>query len=169
VLGIARLGDLSLVIADIPGLIEGAHRGAGLGDRFLRHIARTRVLLHLVDCHDGPEAAVAALRTVRAELALAGLDLEQKAAMVAASRADTSGDPQAVARALEQEWGAPVPVLSAQTGEGVRQVLGRLAGLVAEVAGADGPVAGSEPRAASEGNPAKWSNGKEGDPGSSKP
>jgi len=132
VLGIARLGDHSLVIADIPGLIEGAHRGSGLGDRFLRHIARTRVLLHLVDCHDGPEAAVAALRTVRTELALAGLDLERKAALVAASRADASPDPQAVARALEQECGAPVPVLSAQTGEGVREVLGRLAELVAE-------------------------------------
>ncbi len=150
-LGIAQLGDTSLVIADLPGLIEGAHRGAGLGDRFLRHIARTRVLLQLVDAQEGPEAAVAAWRTVRDELALAGLGLEHKRVLVAASRADTSPDRAAVARALEQACGEPVVVLSAPTGEGVRQVLSRLAALLADVprAGPEDPGASpAEPTAA---------------------
>ena len=141
-LGIAELGDETLVVADLPGLIEGAHQGAGLGDRFLRHVARTRVLLHLVDATLGAEEAVAAWRTVTAELHLSGLGLQDKPVIVAASRADAAEDPQAVAKALEAACGAPVTVLSSQTGLGVREVLGRLLELRREAGGKSlGPAA----------------------------
>jgi GTPase len=139
-LGIAELGDDTLVLADLPGLIEGAHLGAGLGDRFLRHVARTRVLLHLVDAAQGPEAAVAAWRTVTDELRLSGLGLEGKPVILAASRADAAGDPQGVAEALAAASGQPVTVLSSQTGTGVHEVLGRLLELRQIVGKSGGPA-----------------------------
>jgi len=126
-LGIVHRDHFGMVIADLPGLIEGAHQGAGLGDRFLRHVARTRVLLQLVDASEGAEAAIAAYHTVRSELALSGLALEDKPVIVALSRADTVEDPAAVARTLERACGMPICVLSAHTGLGVAEVLGRLA------------------------------------------
>ncbi|HEX5009106.1 MAG TPA: GTPase ObgE [Planctomycetota bacterium] len=134
-LGIAELGDDTLVVADLPGLIEGAHRGAGLGDRFLRHVARTRMLLHLVDATQGAETAVAAWRTVTDELRLAGLGLEDKPVVLAASRADAAADAAGVAAALSEASGRAVTVLSSQTGAGVRELLGRLLELKAEAAG----------------------------------
>ena len=130
VLGIALVGDSELVLADLPGLVEGAHQGAGLGDRFLRHVARTRVLLQLVDASGGPEAALRSYRTIRHELELAGLGLEGRPSLVAVSRADLVEDPASIAAALEGACGAPVPVLSAATGRGVAEVLGRLVSLV---------------------------------------
>jgi GTPase len=132
-LGIVQRDDLGLVIADIPGLIEGAHAGAGLGDRFLRHIARTRVLLHLVDGSEGAEAAIRAFRTVRTELHLSGLSLDDKPVVVALSRADTVEDPAAIASELQAACGEPVTVLSAHTGQGVGEILASLARLLAEI------------------------------------
>jgi GTP-binding protein len=123
VLGIAVVDEEELVIADIPGLIEGAHRGAGLGDRFLRHVARTRVLLHLVDALAGPEQAVADWRTVRDELARAGLDLEGKPSALVLSRADLATDPRAAQAALAEASGRAVLVMAALSGQGVHQVL----------------------------------------------
>jgi GTPase len=131
-LGVAQVGETDLVIADLPGLIEGAHRGEGLGDRFLRHVARTRVLLHLVDAAAGSDAAVAAWRTVNDELRLAGLGLESKPVVLAASRADAAPGVDDVAAALSAASGAPVTVLSAHTGQGLAEVLGRLLALLAE-------------------------------------
>jgi len=133
VLGIVHRDEFSLVVADIPGLIEGAHAGAGLGDRFLRHIARTRVLLHLVDASEGAEAALKAYRTVRSELELSGLNLADKQVVVALSRSDTIEDPEAAASALQLDSGQPVSVLSAHTGQGVAEVLGRVARLLEEI------------------------------------
>jgi GTP-binding protein len=125
-LGIAAIDDHELVIADIPGLIEGAHRGAGLGDRFLRHIARTRVLLHLVDALAGPEQAAADWRIVHDELSRAGLGLEDKPVLTVASRSDLSPDPAAVQAALAEASGTEVLALAALQGSGVPQVLRRL-------------------------------------------
>ncbi len=80
-LGVVRIDGREFVLADIPGLIEGAHEGAGLGDRFLGHVERCRVLLHLVDgTADDP---VADYRTVRGELAAYGAGLDEKPEVVA--------------------------------------------------------------------------------------
>ena len=144
VLGLVTLPEgEGFVIADIPGLIEGAHEGAGLGDRFLRHVARTRVLLHLVDAASGPEEAVAAWRTIRGELAAAGLDLDAKPCALALSRCDMLEDVEPVRAALEAEAGVPVAPLSSHTGQGVDTLIGALWGLVVQ-----GREAEAEARAA---------------------
>ena len=85
-LGVVRTPARDLVLADIPGLIEGAHEGAGLGTRFLGHIERCRVLLHLVDATG--EDLGTAYRTVRAELKAYGGGLEKKKEIVALSKCD---------------------------------------------------------------------------------
>jgi GTP-binding protein len=85
-LGVVRSGDGEFVLADIPGLIEGASEGAGLGTRFLGHIERTRVLLHLVDATS--EDVAADYRTVRRELKAYGAEIEKKKEIVALSKCD---------------------------------------------------------------------------------
>jgi GTP-binding protein len=107
------------VVADLPGLIEGAHRGAGLGDRFLRHIERTALLAHLVDLapSDGPTPE-AAYRVVRGELAAYSPTLAAKPEIVVGTKADLPGAEEA-RRRLEQALGRPVLALSAVTGDGV--------------------------------------------------
>ncbi|HVB90431.1 MAG TPA: GTPase ObgE [Beijerinckiaceae bacterium] len=85
-LGVVRVDDREFVLADIPGLIEGAHEGHGLGDRFLGHVERCRVLLHLVDATG--DHAGAAYRIIRAELAAYGAQLAEKAEIVALSKVD---------------------------------------------------------------------------------
>ncbi|HVB89054.1 MAG TPA: GTPase ObgE [Beijerinckiaceae bacterium] len=87
-LGVTRVDEREFVLADIPGLIEGAHEGHGLGDRFLGHVERCRVLLHLVDATG--ENAGAAYRTVRAELAAYGAELAAKPEIVALSKVDAA-------------------------------------------------------------------------------
>jgi len=123
-LGVVRLDDdAEFVLADIPGLIEGAHEGAGLGDRFLGHVERCGVLIHLVD---GTEADVAAAyRTIREELRAYSPLLAEKPELVALNKCDALDD-EAIAeksKALTREAGRPVHVLSAATGKGVRELL----------------------------------------------
>lgn len=130
VLGLVDFGDSSLVMADIPGLIEGAHEGAGLGDRFLRHVARTRTLLHLVSCEEGPEAAAEAYRTIRAELAQSGLGLDEKDVVVAVSKIDLMPDASEVVAAVAEASGGEVLAFSSQSGAGLRPLMGRLRALV---------------------------------------
>ncbi len=131
-LGVVRLNATEeFVLADIPGLIEGAHEGAGLGDRFLGHVERCAVLLHLVDGSQPDPAG--AWRTVRAELAGYGNGLDQKPELVALNKLDAM-TPQARAsrlKALERAVGAPVLLLSGATGEGVPQALRALATTIA--------------------------------------
>ena len=129
-LGVAAVGDEELVIADIPGLIEGAHGGAGLGDRFLGHIERCGVLLHLVD---GTQADVAeAYRTVRGELEAYGHGLAAKPEIVCLNKVDAlAHDERAGQRdRLSAEAGAAVHLLSGAAGEGVREVLAAAQGAV---------------------------------------
>lgn len=132
-LGVVRLNATEeFVLADIPGLIEGAHEGAGLGDRFLGHIERCAVLLHLVDGSQPDPAG--AYHTVRAELEGYGGGLVDKPEIVALNKLDAM-TPQAKAsrvKALERACGKPVVLLSGATGEGVPQVLRQLADTIRE-------------------------------------
>jgi len=117
-LGVVRVGDSSFVIADIPGLIEGAAEGAGLGHQFLRHLARTRLLLHLVDLADGDP--VYAAKAVAAELKKYDGRLHRKARWLVFNKIDAVEDAKAraekVVRALR--WKRPWFAISALSGEG---------------------------------------------------
>jgi GTP-binding protein len=126
-LGVVRVGDVDFVLADIPGLIEGAHDGAGLGDRFLGHVERCRVLLHLVDATADDVAA--AYRTVRAELKAYGAGLTRKKEVVALSKCDALDEAAiaAKAEALKAAARKKPLVLSAVSGRGVKEALGALA------------------------------------------
>src|SRR5215813_2360664 len=92
-LGVVDLGDFkTFVVADIPGLIEGAHRGAGLGDRFLRHVERTRLLLHLIDAADPDREPIDAYRVLRNELKLYDPSLLEKPEIIAFTKIDAVFD-----------------------------------------------------------------------------
>lgn len=122
-LGVVRAGEESFVLADIPGLIEGAHEGHGIGDRFLGHIERTAVLLHLLDAtQDEPEVAY---RTVRQELKAYGHGLAKKPEIVALNKIDAlSADELAEKCARLAKVAKRKPfAISAASGEGVRPVL----------------------------------------------
>jgi len=122
-LGVVEIDGREFVLADIPGLIEGAHEGVGLGDRFLGHVERCRVLLHLVDGTGGD--AGAAYKTVRAEIAAYGNGLADKPEIVALSKADAlSADDikQQLARLKRAAKKQPL-VVSAVSGDGVAEVL----------------------------------------------
>ena len=122
-LGVVRAGDVDFVLADIPGLIEGASEGAGIGTRFLGHVERTKVLLHLVDATE--EDVAAAYRTVRRELKLYGADLDKKKEIVALSKCDAL-DKETLeerAEALKKAAKKKPLVLSAVSGEGMREAL----------------------------------------------
>ena len=125
-LGVVHVHEQEFVLADIPGLIEGAHEGAGLGDRFLGHIERCNVLLHLVD---GTQEDVAgAYKAIRHELAEYGHELDTKPEIVALNKCDALDEKTRTKRrkALEKASKKPVMVLSAASGEGVTEVLGAL-------------------------------------------
>jgi GTP-binding protein len=122
-LGVVESDGREFVLADIPGLIEGAHQGAGLGDRFLGHIERCRVLLHLVDGTGGH--AGEAYKTVRAELDAYGQGLAGKPEILALNKADAMSPEeikQQTARLKRAAKAAPM-VISGATGEGVPAVL----------------------------------------------
>ncbi|HML93237.1 GTPase ObgE [Methyloceanibacter sp.] len=126
-LGVVRFGGLDFVIADIPGLIEGAHEGAGIGDRFLGHVERTAVLLHLVDATS--EDPAEAYEIVRGEIEAYGAGLEDKPEVLALSKADAV-DPDDLKRklqALKMAAGVTPLIVSAATGKGVQEVLAALA------------------------------------------
>src|SRR5690349_3182519 len=125
-LGVVRHKQREFVVADIPGLIEGAAEGAGIGDRFLGHIERCRVLLHLVDAND--EDVATSYRVVRDELEAYGAGLADKPVVVALNKVDTLDDEltAALAAELEDASGKPVLALSAAGGSGVETVLDAL-------------------------------------------
>jgi GTP-binding protein len=126
-LGVVRIDDVDFVLADIPGLIEGAHQGAGIGDRFLGHVERTAVLLHLVDATaDDP---VEAYNIVRGEVEAYGAGLTDKPEILALSKADAvpKDEMKEKVRALKKAAGVQPLIVSAATGEGVPEVLRALA------------------------------------------
>jgi GTP-binding protein len=122
-LGVVRAGDVDFVLADIPGLIEGASEGAGLGDRFLGHIERCRVLLHLVDATSANVAAD--YKTVRRELKAYGGDLEKKKEIIALSKIDALDEETlAERRDILKKAARKTPMLlSAVSGVGVKEAL----------------------------------------------
>ena len=132
-LGVVAIGDGEFVLADIPGLIEGAHQGAGLGDRFLGHIERCKVLVHLVDATE-PDVAKS-YRAVRQELGEYGHGLADKIEIVALNKTDAL-DEAAIAEcraALAGAAGRPVTTISAVTGAGVDRLLYQVADVLTAV------------------------------------
>ncbi len=132
-LGVVRLNmSEEFVLADIPGLIEGAHEGTGLGDRFLGHVERCAVLLHLIDGAAG--GVVDAWRTIRAELEAYGGGLAEKPEIIVLNKADamTSRELSSRKSALAKASGAKVMSTCAVTGEGVKEVLRALQDVINE-------------------------------------
>ena len=131
-LGVVRLNATEeFVLADLPGLIEGAAEGAGLGTRFLGHVERSKVLLHLVDGSAADPAR--AYRTIRHELAEYGHGLEDRPELVALNKADAMTPQARTARvkALSRAAGKPVMLISGASGEGVPELLRALADMIA--------------------------------------
>ena len=130
-LGVARVGEDAFVLADIPGLIEGAHRGLGLGTRFLRHLARTAVLVHLIDLGDARDP-LAAFDAVNHELASFDPALAAKPQLIAGTKIDVTEARARLetARVAFAARGLELTAVSAVTGEGMAPFLGRIAAAV---------------------------------------
>jgi GTP-binding protein len=130
-LGVVEVdGRPGFVVADIPGLIEGAHAGKGLGFQFLRHVERCRFLLHLVEAADStPGDPVKEFETIRGELGCYSPDLLIKPFAVAATKTDVQEDGRRLKQLAEhsQKYGYPLYPVSAVTGEGLKSLLGFLA------------------------------------------
>ncbi|MGH7610815.1 MAG: GTPase ObgE [Candidatus Dormibacteria bacterium] len=127
-LGVAELeGGRTVTVADLPGLIEGAHLGAGLGLGFLRHATRTRALIQVIDLSEGPEAALAAFAQVDAELRAYDHDLARRPRLLALNKADLVADPQQEARRvgelLPPRWRKATCLISAESGSGCAELL----------------------------------------------
>jgi GTP-binding protein len=122
-LGVARAGETSFVLADIPGLIEGAAEGAGLGHQFLRHLARTRLLLHVVDVTESDPARD--VRVIAGELKKYGEGLERKTRWLVFNKIDALEDPDAAIRRVlsKLRWKRPWFKVSALSGEGCAAVV----------------------------------------------
>jgi GTP-binding protein len=136
-LGVVRHKGREFVLADIPGLIEGAAEGAGVGDRFLGHVERTRLLLHLIDASG--EDPLGAWRIVRGELASYGAGLGDKPEVIALTKADLL-EAKELARAvekLEAETGARLFPISAPLDEGMEALLDAVIQRLGEAAEAD--------------------------------
>lgn len=126
-LGRVEVGmDRWFILADIPGLVEGAHAGIGLGHEFLRHVERTRVLVHLVEAQpmDGSDP-LTNYRAIRNELALHSEQLAQRPQIVCVSKCELP-EAEDVAKQLSAELGAPVLSISAVTGQGLDVLLRRI-------------------------------------------
>jgi GTP-binding protein len=122
-LGVVRIDGRSFVLADIPGLIEGAHEGAGLGDRFLGHVERCRILIHLVD--GTGEDVAEAYRVIRGELEAYGAGLEEKPEIVCLNKCDALLEEERDEKleALREASGGDVLAISGVSGEGIEAVL----------------------------------------------
>jgi GTP-binding protein len=129
--------DRAFVVADIPGLIEGAHQGHGLGHEFLRHVERTRLLVHLIDAApiDGSDP-VANYRTIRHELELYSPALAQRPELIAITKLDVTGAAESADR-IAQTLGREVISISAVTGRGIPALIHRAADLLDELPARD--------------------------------
>jgi GTP-binding protein len=132
-LGIVTIGDGGFVLADLPGLIEGAAQGVGLGHEFLRHVERTRVLIHLVEPFpsDGSDP-VRNYHLIRKELRDYAVPLGEKPEIVCISKAELTGS-EAIQERLAADLGHEVLLISAVTGQGLARLVGDVARLLAEL------------------------------------
>jgi GTP-binding protein len=134
-LGVVSYGDKTFVVADIPGLIEGAHRGEGLGHKFLKHVSRTSVLIHLLDASRiTEEDPLADWRAINRELELFDPALAAKPQIVVANKIDLP-PARASAALLKEKFAAmsvPFHAVSAATREGLRELVSSIAGKVGE-------------------------------------
>jgi GTP-binding protein len=130
-LGVAYVDDNELVIADIPGLIEGANDGHGLGDRFLRHIERCRIILHLIDVTE-PDV-VESYKTVRKEMDLYDGSIKDKYEMVVLSKCDLNQEYLKVQEKLSKAIGKEVLYCSAATNFNIREILSKLNKIIKEI------------------------------------
>ncbi len=129
-LGVVKAGEYSFVIADIPGLIEGAHEGHGLGTRFLGHVERCSVLLHLIDATQ--DDVVTAYKTIRHELKEYGGHLAQKPEIIALTKMDAIGEELALdqARILEEATGQKAMIISSVAHTNIDKALYKLADII---------------------------------------
>ncbi len=143
-LGVVSHRGGEFVVADIPGLIEGAAEGAGIGDRFLGHIERCRVLLHLVDATG--EDPVKAYKIVRGELAAYGADLSQKIEIIGLNKVDAlpADEVKKLITKLKRATKGEILPLSGASGEGIPKVLDRLADAIGIENASDGGDAANE-------------------------
>jgi GTP-binding protein len=143
-LGVVRHKAREFVLADIPGLIEGAAEGAGVGDRFLGHIERTRLLLHLVD--GSADDPLTAWRIVRGELDQYGAGLTDKPEVIALTKADLLTDKQRakIVKALEKQAGATVFAVSAPLDDGMEPLLDTIIERLGDAAAESREPAGEE-------------------------
>jgi len=132
-LGMVRLDmDRSFVLADIPGLIEGAHRGVGLGHDFLRHIMRAGILVHLVEPFPADETnPIENYRTIRAELEQYSQELGQRPEVLVMTKAELPGAEE-IREELQRETGRDVILVSAVTGQGLNVLINRVADLLSQ-------------------------------------
>lgn len=140
-LGVVDLGDFrTFVVADMPGLIEGAHAGAGLGDRFLRHIERTKLLLHLVDVSSASgRDAVADYFTVNHELRAYSPELATRPQIVVATKIDALDEPERLATLRQQALtdGLPFYEISSVANRGTKELIAAIAKMLDELTDAD--------------------------------
>lgn len=122
-LGVVRAGDFSFVVADIPGLIQGSHQGRGLGDRFLRHIERTKLILHLVDMADSEgRDPYEDYRVINNELGLFSRELGKRKQIIVANKMDLVGAQENLGRFRQRVKGRVYPV-SALNREGLKELI----------------------------------------------
>lgn len=141
-LGTVHAGrDDAFVVADIPGLIEGAHAGHGLGHEFLRHVERTRLLVHLVASEPADESDPwTNYQTIREELRLYSEALAKRPEIVVMTKMDLTGADEAKAK-FEEQLGRPVLAISSVTGKGMNQLMHQVADRLAEI----GPIQDEKP------------------------
>jgi GTPase len=133
-LGVLSVGEATAVIADIPGLVEGASEGAGLGHRFLAHIERTALLVYVLDGGDDPAAWPRALDTVRGELGAFRAELLERPAIVVVNKLDlldAAGGEEAAAFLAGLAWPAASLPVSARSGAGLKELVAALADVMA--------------------------------------
>jgi GTP-binding protein len=152
-LGVVDMGEYrTFVVADIPGLIEGAHKGAGLGDRFLRHVERTKLLLHLVDVSSSSgRDTVADYETINRELAAYDAALAERPQIVVATKLDALDEPERLERlrARAELDGHPFYSISSATNEGIREFTSAVAHALDEMSESARVLALDEAHAAS--------------------